>query len=113
MGGIAPAAAASVVRIAAPVGVTSSRFTPVSTTGKPFSSSAVPGAGTGHTPVRARDETSADRQGRAVHGVHTQQVEADARAGDVHDGVHRAHVVEVDLVARSCRARAPRPRRAA
>src|SRR6266480_4048560 len=48
--GIRPADAASVVRIAAPVGVTSSAFTPVSTTGKPRRSSAVPGAGTGILP---------------------------------------------------------------
>ena len=40
----------SVVRIAAPVGVTSSARTPVSTTGKPRSSSAVPGPGTGIRP---------------------------------------------------------------
>ena len=45
-----PAEAASVVRIAAPVGVTSSAFIPVSTTGKPRRSSTVPGAGTGIRP---------------------------------------------------------------
>ena len=50
MAGMAPALVASVVRMAAPVGVTSSRRTPVSTTGKPFSNSAVPGPGTGMGP---------------------------------------------------------------
>ena len=50
MVGMAPAERASVVRIAAPVGVTSSRLTPVSTTGNPFSNSAVAGPGTGMRP---------------------------------------------------------------
>src|SRR5207245_3121 len=50
MAGMRPAEAASVVRIAAPVGVTSSAFTPVSTTGKPRRSPTVPGAGTGIRP---------------------------------------------------------------
>src|SRR5213592_3114341 len=50
MAGGRSAGFASVVRIAAPVGVTSSTRTPVSTTGKPRSSSAVPGPGIGIRP---------------------------------------------------------------
>ena len=29
-----------------------------------------------------------------MHGVHPEEVQPQARAGDVHDGVHRPHVVE-------------------
>ena len=110
MAGIAPAPAASVVRIAAPVGVTSSRRMPVSNVGKPLSSSAVAGPGTGMRPCGPSTKPPPDRQGSEVDGVDAEQMEADARAGHVHDGVHRAHVVEVHALRASCRAPALRPR---
>src|SRR4030095_14003539 len=103
MAGMVPARVASVVRMAAPVGVTSSRFTPVSTTGKPLSSSAVPGPGMGIrpcAPVTKPPPTGRAGQGRAVARLHAQQMKADARPGDIDDGVNRTYVMEVDLVHR-------------
>ena len=51
--------------------------------------------GHGDAAVWPANDAAAHRERGAVHRVHPEQVEADAGAGDVHDGVDRAHVVEV------------------
>jgi len=48
--------------------------------------------------VRALDEAATERQCGHVHAFSTEQVQADDSAGHVHDRVHRAHLVEVDLL---------------
>ena len=47
-----------------------------------------------------RHEATAHGQGRAVHRIHAQQMKADARSRDIHDGIDGAYVMEVDLVHR-------------
>ena len=48
-------------------------------------------------PVRRADGAAAQRRRRRVHLRVAQQLQHHRRAADVHDGVHRAHLVEVDL----------------
>ena len=48
--------------------------------------------------MRALDEAAAQRQCGYVHAFGAEQVQADDGAGHVHDRVHRADLVEVDLL---------------
>jgi hypothetical protein len=50
--------------------------------------------------MRPVHHSAADGERRAMDGVDAEAVQADAGAHDVHDGVHRAHVVELHRVRR-------------
>src|SRR5262249_35432158 len=98
MAGSAPNRSATVVKIAAPVGVVISISTVDSSSGTPFSHSARPGPGQGPTPVcrLARTEARGDRT--CLKSFDTEQIKADRRAADVDDRIDGAHFVKMDLL---------------
>ena len=68
--------------------------------GLPISRSAVAGAGTGRTPCSVRTVPLPTLIGAAVDRFHAEVIQAEARAHDVADGIHRADLVKVNLLDR-------------
>ena len=85
----------SVVRIAAPVGVTSSVATPLSYTGNPRKSSPVAGAGTGSRPCAVSTLPPPIGSGDTCTRSTPSAVEPGHRSHHVDEGVELAHLVEV------------------
>ena len=83
--------------MAAPVGVTSSFSTPAEYIGAPRSSSTVAGDGTGNRPCAHSTVPPPTLSGEADPLVDAQCQAADGRANDVHNRIHRADFVEVNL----------------
>ena len=85
----------------APVGVTSSLWTPDEYTGAPASSFTVAGAGTGKVPVRGMHHPAADVQRRADDAIGLEPFDREHRADDVDDRVEGAHFVQMNLLDRN------------
>ncbi len=100
MAGVAVHSRTTVVRIAAPVGVVSSVLMVDGASGTPFSSSAVPGVGTGMMPWAHFTVPLPVGTGVLVNVLDPSRSKPDRRADDVRDAVQRADLVEVDALQR-------------
>ena len=69
--------------------------------------------GNGKSSVRAINPAGAFDHRRGQHARFAEQFQRDARADDVHDGIHRADFVEMDFAPAAGRGFCPRPRRCA
>jgi len=94
MGGCGPNEVQSAATIAAPVGVTSSFWTPLEYVGFPCNNFAVAGAGTGKTPCAIFAVPPPTFRGEQANCSIAESFKSDAGADDVHDGVDCANFVK-------------------
>ena len=86
-----------VVRIAAPVGVTSSPSTLLEYTGESFEQLCRGRGGNGHGPVGAVHRSPAHIETGGQTLGHAHPVQSDKGPDDIDDGINRAHFVKVNF----------------